>query len=396
MTWPASSAALARSPPSTAACRKASSPSPRPRSRRPRSRGRPVRPAPRRSRRAGRGPPVAAPAAAVRRGHAVRGDHRRLRDRQRAGVVRDRPGEPELDRHRVRRRRRGPPDGRPRLRRRRRLEAARPRGVRRPGRFAGVRPRRRPGAAYWPPPRSASRRPPGPKQKRDAEVSAADERYTPALANADKKRETSLAALDAELQGRRRPHQGPARERSRGGRGLAPAHTSDLQLRQAREPRPQGAFDRQTRDSHAHYQQSREALERRLREGLESTRPHRHRQRQRCPHPALVGRPGVGDVEDAAAFTAAVRFGELEVDLKKIAETFPAPASPPRRGENRPRRTIRSPAGRRSGTFGQARAVGTPPAVRRAGDARLPAAGVAADPDRPRRPRRRPSASCRW
>jgi DNA segregation ATPase FtsK/SpoIIIE, S-DNA-T family len=192
------------------------------------------------------------------------------------------------------------------------------------------------------------------QHRRETEARVASGHYTPAQANAVKKRDAAIQALDAKLK------QELARVESQRAAELARAEdwlkrgTAEIERRQAQETEALKAqFAKQTEEAHARYRQGRGQLERRLKDGLaafnDPISP------ARVPGVDRNGN-GTGDGDgsssangktqgtgaDGAAplpwedpawgtwkppqrFNNSVRFGELAVDLRQIAESSPAP-----------------------------------------------------------------------
>ena len=172
------------------------------------------------------------------------------------------------------------------------------------------------------------------KQKRDAEVRRAREHFLPMIDRSAKQRDENLEAVRREYR-ERTATQTAERDRARResdeqlNRHLAEVdHRRDAELLAARNK-----HEAQVRESRQRYEEARAALERRLREGLA------HIRAPMSDGPA----GGNGDAADPNAdpralpwddpawrrwtppreFPPAVRFGQLQVDLKKVAQSVP-------------------------------------------------------------------------
>ena len=168
------------------------------------------------------------------------------------------------------------------------------------------------------------------RQKRDAEVQRARDHFLPIIDRSAKARDERLLALRAEYRER---IAALARVRDDGRRAAEETHqrqVADLDARRDRDVRQatdrHAAAERETREK---YESARGALERRLRDGLAHIRGPISTNGDGRPlswgDPAWRGWKPPKDFSLASA----VRFGDVEVDLKRIAESVSAGAGGP-------------------------------------------------------------------
>ena len=201
---------------------------------------------------------------------------------------------------------------------------------------------------------------------RKSDIQAAKEKLNPAVAQAGRRRDEKILALRndyakqlALLEEKRDTARGDADEWQR--RMLPKLH--------ARRPppagRPRPERRRRPRGPPPPRRGAGGAGEEVGRGAGAGPRPHRREQ----PRRRRLDGSQLGRVGPPKTFAETVRFGEFQVDLRKVIDGV-------------------SPDGKFT--------LPLPGAFIAAGDAGVPQPGVAADPDRPRRPRPRPSARCRW
>ena len=164
-------------------------------------------------------------------------------------------------------------------------------------------------------------------RKRDAEVQRLNEKAAPVFAALDKRRSDAVEAADTEARNNLQSLQ-DARGLSlqRADEDLATELESLRRGEQADLDAAQKSFDDQTRDSRRTYDQGRIALERRLRDGLASIQaPTGDKGNDKA---GGNGQTTIRDWTDAAwgswtpptKFPALVRFGQMRVDLRQIAD----------------------------------------------------------------------------
>jgi hypothetical protein len=169
-------------------------------------------------------------------------------------------------------------------------------------------------------------------RKRDREVAATKQQLAPALVNADKKRDVAIQAIEAQTAEQRAAVKAEWQEGMQKAEDRYRRHQAETDAREQHEiTTAKELHSRQTRDSNGRYKHGRQALEHRLKEGLSRTQG-----------PDTAG-DGNGDGLSAISgdadatptawddpawqkwtppkrFAQTVRFGGMEVDLKRMAE----------------------------------------------------------------------------
>jgi S-DNA-T family DNA segregation ATPase FtsK/SpoIIIE len=168
-------------------------------------------------------------------------------------------------------------------------------------------------------------------KQRKAEIQAAKEKLAPILADATRNHEATLQSLDAETA----QHQGEleaARDRGRAEAAESErVQTIDLAQRRDREiARARERHESRERHIRQQYDEGRSALSRRLNDGLARIRvPAAHSDGRM---PADWNDPAWRGFTPPAKFPDLIRFGELTVDLRRIADSVPRPAARVREG----------------------------------------------------------------
>jgi hypothetical protein len=165
------------------------------------------------------------------------------------------------------------------------------------------------------------------RQKRDAEVKRARDHFLPIIDRSKKMRDDNLEAVRREYRERVAGFTAERDQARREAEELLQRNLAELDHRRDAELlSAKNRHEAQTRDSRKRYEDARAALERRLREGLAHIRAPipQDGDGQSDGHARPWGDPTGGRWTPPRDFPSAVRFGELRVDLKKVAEAVPA------------------------------------------------------------------------
>ena len=163
-------------------------------------------------------------------------------------------------------------------------------------------------------------------QRRDAEVQRARDHYLPIIDRSAKNRDEKLTAVRGEYRERLATVKAEREDATRAAEQTLQRQLADLDQRRDRDLALAGdKHAAAERDIRRTYDEARAALERRLREGLAHIR---------SPVAAASGNGQIVSWTDPAwrswkppkdfSLASAVRFGELDVDLKRIAESVSA------------------------------------------------------------------------
>ena len=159
--------------------------------------------------------------------------------------------------------------------------------------------------------------------RRKTEIAAAKEKMAPVLSNAEKQRLADLASIEAQVQ-----HKGSrllsAAEKARAEtKATIETEAADLSRRHARELEAhKEKYQTLVRDSESRHAESRRALEAKWSGGLERIAAPMGEAEGSRTFPGWDD-PGWQKWVPPKTFPPAVRFGELQVDLKKIVDSLP-------------------------------------------------------------------------